>query len=518
MRDILLANGTLIDGQGSDPSAGDLLIRDDRIHAVGYFDPPPGALAVDCTGLIVCPGFIDAHSHSDLQVLEGRDEKSLQGVTTEVVGNCGFSAYPCGPNVAQLRAFANGIFRGDEQWGWDTAREYLALAGRDSARVNVASLVGHGSLRIAVAGNKLGPLTEREVQELEGRLADALEEGAAGFSTGLMYAPGESAPFDELVRLCRVTARHDKIYTSHIRSYFSGLVDAVDEQIELARRSGCRLQISHMQAVAPRNWHLQAPALERIEKARAEGIDVAFDCYPYVAGSTVLTQMLPQSALEGGTEALLARLADPVARSRIAAETVAAIEWRWSDIYISAVGSDRNTDAVGRNLEELGEQRSRPPIDAALDLLEQERCAVNMICFNQSEDNLKLTLTHPLSIIISDGFYVKGRPHPRLHGTFPKLLGEFCRDRRWLSLPEAIHKVTGAPARRFGLRERGRLMAGFFADIAVFDPLEVNSPATYERPELRPSGIRCVFRSGRLTAGSLGRGRDSGASGPTPPL
>jgi dihydroorotase/N-acyl-D-amino-acid deacylase len=304
------------------------------------------------------------------------------------------------------------------------------------------------------------------------------------------------------VRLCKVVAKHDKIYTSHMRSYFSGLVDAVDEQIELARRSGCRLQISHMQAVAPRNWHLQEPAIERIEQAHAEGIDVAFDCYPYVAGSTVLTQILPQAALEGGTEALLARLADAGERARIARETKAAIEWRWSDIYISAVASRKNEDAVGRNLQELGDRGGRDPMDVALDLLEQERCAVNMVCFNQSEENLKQTLTHPLSIIISDGFYVRGRPHPRLHGTFPKLLGEFCREKRWLPLADAIRKVTDFPARRFGFSQRGRLEPGCFADVTVFDPQAVDSPATYEDPELPPSGIRWVFRNGRLTVGS----------------
>jgi dihydroorotase/N-acyl-D-amino-acid deacylase len=347
-----------------------------------------------------------------------------------------------------------------------------------------------------VAGNKLGALLERELQAMEGLLADALSAGAVGFSTGLMYAPGSSAPFEELERLCRVVARYDKIYTSHIRGYFSDLVESVKEQIELARRAGCRLQISHLQAVGAANWSRQAQALDRIERARQEGLDVAFDCYPYVAGSTVLTQALPQWVLGGGIEGMMARLTDAGERARIAAEINAKIEWRWGDIFISAAGG--SPSVVGHHLAELGEERGCAPVDVMLDLLIAERGAVNMLCFNQSEENLRQTLTHPLSNIISDGFYVKGRPHPRLHGTFPFLLGTVCRGRGWMPLEQAIHKITGRPAERYRIRDRGRIAAGCFADLAVFDAGVIDSPATYETPELPPVGIRYVFRNGEL--------------------
>ncbi len=502
MKTLLLTNGTILDGSGTPPRPGNVLIHGDSIEAVGHFDPPGEAVVVNCRNLIVAPGFLDVHTHSDLQVLEGRREKLRQGVTTEVVGNCGFSPYPVPRDPAPLREFANGILNGGDSWGWASARDYLREAAH-SPTANVVSLVGHGSLRVAVAGNTMGPLPERDAETMERLLEDSLSEGAAGLSTGLMYAPGSSAPFEELERLCRVVARRGKIYASHIRDYADRLVEAVEEQIELARRTGCRLQISHLQAVGAKNWHLQQPALKRIEQARAEGIDVAFDCYPYTAGSTVLTLVLPQHALEGGIEKMLARLRNAEQRKRITSEVLSSLAWRWGDIFISAVGSERNQDAVGKSLSALAEERACEPVDAMIDLLLEEQGDVNMLSFNQSEDNLRQTLTHPLSIIISDGFYTKGRPHPRLWGTFPRLLGTYCREKRWLKIEEAVHKITQRPAERFQVEKRGRLAPGYFADITVFDAATVASPATYEAPERLPVGIRYVFRNGQALEGSL---------------
>jgi dihydroorotase/N-acyl-D-amino-acid deacylase len=460
-------------------------MEDGRIAAVGAIGAVE-AEEIDCDELTIAPGFIDGHSHSDLQVLEGRPEKIRQGVTTEVVGNCGFSAYPAPDDLGPLHDFANGILHGHGDWGWRSARQYLD-AVRARANVGVVSLVGHGTLRVA-AGDS--------VDRMCGTLDECLAEGAGGFSTGLMYAPGESAPPEELEALCRVTARRGRIYTTHMRDYGFRLVEAVEEQLELARRTGCRLQISHFQAVGPANRERQRPALERIERARDEGVDVAFDCYPYVAGSTVLSQLLPQWALEGGNDGLAARLTDPATRRKVADETIAGMAHRWTDLFISAVGSERNRGAVGRNLQEIAGERGCEPIDAVFDLLIEERGAVNMLEFNQSEDNLRETLTHPLSNVISDGFYVSGRPHPRLHGTFPHLLGWVCREKRWMELPEAVRKVTGRPAERFGLRDRGLARPGFAADLVVFDAETVGSPATYEEPEQAPAGIRLVFRGG----------------------
>ncbi len=493
---IWLRNGVVIDGSGAPGVPGDILLEGDRIAAVGSFPHPAEARTIDCTGLTVSPGFLDVHSHSDLQVLENLPEKTLQGVTTEVVGNCGFSPYPVAADLKPLHEFANGIFRGDDRWGWATASDYLNDVARSARQATVHSLTGHGTLRIAHAGNQQGPLPESTLDAMERGLDEALSGGSCGFSTGLMYAPGSSAPFEELLRLCKVVARRGKVYATHMRSYGNALVEAVEEQLKLARESGCRLQISHFQAAGRRNWHQQAAALDLVDQARAEGVDVAFDCYPYVAGSTVLTQFLPQWTLDGGSAALMARLTDPAQRARIARETVEPMAHDFSDIYISSVGGAANQHVVGTNLQQIAEARGCAPIDAMIDLLVEENAVVNMISFNQSDDNLRQTLTHPASIIISDGFYVKGRPHPRLHGTFPLWLGEMCRNRKWISLPEAVHKITGRPAARFGMSGRGLLLPGYAADVTVFDAGQVMSPATYDRPEVAPVGIRHVFRNG----------------------
>jgi N-acyl-D-amino-acid deacylase len=495
---LLFRNATIVDGSGGTPFIGDLLTDGKFISSVGQALVAPSATVVDCTHLTLTPGFIDSHTHSDLQVIEGRTEKLRQGVTTEIVGNCGFSAYPPARDPEALRSFANGIFCGDDSWSWPSTEAYL----RDIAAsrvANVVSLVGHGSLRIAVAGNRQGPVSASEMASMESLLAEALDAGAAGFSTGLMYAPGSSAPAEELQRLCNVVAKKGKIYTSHIRSYFADLVDAIEEQLLLARKSGGRLQISHLQAVGANNWHLQRQAIDTMENASAHGVDVEFDCYPYVAGSSVLTQLLPQWALDGGIAALLKRLGEPAEREVIRDELQRSIPWRWSDIYISSVGSEANLHAIGKTLEQIATDRKLEPVDATLQLLQEEDGDATMLCFNQSAENLRASMTHPFATIISDGFYVKGRPHPRLHGTFPLLLGTYSREKNWLSLPEAVHKITAKPAERYGLRDRGLLAPGYIADLVLFRANEIDSPATYEAPAQAPLGIHSVYRNAICT-------------------
>ena len=285
----------------------------------------------------------------------------------------------------------------------------------------------------------------------------------------------------------------------------AGLVEATREQIRLADQTGCRLQISHLQAAGRENWHLQELALAEIESARMRGMDVEFDIYPYQYGSTVLTQLLPQWTLEGGIQALLGRLSNPELSARIADQMSDTGPKLWADVIVSSLDSADNADLIGKHIGEIAERRGCSPERCAIDLLLEEEANVNIISFNQSEGNLRQLITHALCSVITDGFYVKGRPHPRLHGTYPELLGELVRNKQWLSLTDAIHKSTGQPAARLRLMDRGLLQRGYRADLTIFDPTGIASRSTYSDPAQSPAGISAVFKNGSVVWGSMHR-------------
>ena len=499
----ILRHGQIVDGTGAPPFQGDVVLRDGRIAGFGAGAendaPPEQASIIDCGGKIIAPGFIDAHSHSDLQVLKNRTEKLIQGVTAEVVGNCGFSPYPAPQDPQVLRDFANGILCGDDEWGWASAADYLSSASQ-SKTAYVASLAGHGALRIKVAGNTSRELTAPELDRMCGLLEESLDLGAAGFSSGLMYAPGSGATATELEALARVAARKGAVYATHMRSYSAGLVEAVEEQIAIARASGCALQISHLQAAGDAYWPSQQRAIDLIEGAAAEGIDVSFDAYPWLAGSTVMTQILPQSALDGGTARLLQRLEDPVQREII--RSGIKPEARWTGVVITAV-PHREEQYVGRSVAELAAERGSTPEDTVMDILVEQEAQVTVVEHCQSRENLHALLTHPLATVVTDGVYTRGgRSHPRLYGTFPLLLGDLVRERKWLRLEEAVHKVTGKPANRFHMEHRGRIAPGYEGDLTIFDPDLIRTDATYENPAVPPRGIHSVWRQGRMLVSS----------------
>jgi dihydroorotase/N-acyl-D-amino-acid deacylase len=494
---LLLKNATVVDGTGAEPRVGSLLLSGQRIEAVGRDVTATDCQTIDCTGKVVAPGFIDIHSHSDLQVLDGRKEKLKQGVTLEVVGNCGFSPFPYSGDGAALRAFGSGILGKTDGWGWPSAAQYLKAMADSASKDSALSLLGHGSLRIAVCGPGQGTPTAVQLDQMAGILDESLVAGCAGFSTGLMYAPGSSAQAPELERLCQVVAKRGKFYATHMRSYSDTLLESTREQIALAEKTNCRLQISHLQAAGRGNWQLQEPTLHEIEAAHARGIDVEFDIYPYQCGSTVLTQCLPQWTLDGGNAALLKRLRDSETRKTIWKEMKDKPRY-WNDVTISSVATAANEPLVGKTVEEIARLRGVDAENCAMDLLVEEEAAVNIVSFNQSEENLRQLITHELCSVITDGFYVRGKAHPRLYGTYPELLGKLVRERHWLGLSEAVHKSTGKPAARLNLADRGVLRAGNIADLVIFDAEQISSPATYDEPNVDPRGILYVIKNGAV--------------------
>ncbi|GAA3238486.1 amidohydrolase family protein [Actinocorallia longicatena] len=458
------------------------------------------------TGLAVAPGFVDPHCHSDLVPMlpQAQPFKLLQGVTTEVSGNCGFSFGPVTEPFRELMTAYAGA-----EVGVGSFAEHLAAVEAAGPTNHMATLVGHSTLRMAVAGfdAELGPKALEEMC----RLADeAFAAGAAGLSSGLIYPPGSFAGTGELVALAKVAHRHGRPYTTHLRDEGLGLAEALDEAVEIARRAGVRLQVSHCKAAGPRSHGGAALLLGRLRAARAEGVDVRGDQYPYLAGATTLSALVPPAALEGGIDALRARLAD-VGALRAAAEDPEARTGTglWRDTTAEGVLIVTHTDpsVVGRRLSEL----PGDPFATACRLIADDPAA-SMVVTMMAEPDVRTIMADPLIGIGSDNGMPVGLEHPRTWGCFPEFLGTYVRGLGIVPLAEAVRKMTSANARIFPLRDRGVLLTGAHADITVFDPATVGHPGTYAVPDARPTGIPYVLlegvpvvEEGEFTGGRHGR-------------
>jgi N-acyl-D-amino-acid deacylase len=504
--DWLLKGGFVLDGSGpaSRPVRADVAISGDRICAIGTVDNPEAGKTVDVRGMYVCPGFIDAHAHSEFTLLaDGRAEgKICQGVTTEINGNCGMSAAPLYGAALEKREDELNALGIKERWS-DFSGYFRLLLSRGIA-LNFATLTGHGNLRATVSGYASGGLSESQWEEMLANLRQAIAAGARGISTGLIYPPGIFSDTDEIVRIARETALLGGIYTTHMRSEGDNLLESVDEVIRIASAAGIRAHISHLKTSGRKNWAKIDQLIEKIEGARADGLNITCDRYPYTASSTDLDSILPPWAYEGGDVEELRRLYGMRQQIVHAVQEKFPEHEDWRGVVISSVKKEENRWMEGKDILEIANAMRKDPAEMVIDLLIDERLRVGAIFFVMNEENMMSILRRPYTMIGSDssarsfdGVTAAGRPHPRGFGSFARVLGVLTGDEGIMDIGEAVYRMTGLTAKTFGLDRRGMLRKGYYADIVVFDPEKVTDRATYSEPFMPPEGIHHVFVNGR---------------------
>jgi N-acyl-D-amino-acid deacylase len=504
--DILIRGGTLIDGSGRPGERGDIAIEDGRIAAIGPSLAGAAASAVerviDADGLAVTPGFIDIKTHSDftLPINPKAESKVRQGVTTEIIGHCGYSVAPCLPGKVQMLA---DYLSGGAPWlpfRETSFPEYLDTFPH--VAVNAGMLVGHNTLRLMVMGLEDRAPTAAELERMKALLDEGLAAGALGLSTGLFTPPGSFAQPAEIMALCEVVARHKALYFTHVRDEANRVLGAIEEAIAVARAYPIHVEIVHLKCSGIDNWGKAAEILGRIARARAAGCDIDCDAYPYEAGANPLKNLLPPWVQVGGNAAMLARLAQPETRARIEAEIAddGLNNWgripSWDAVQVSV--SPRMPQHDGKTVAMLAKERGgADPIDVVCDLLLADNGATRVLITSIAEDDIRTIVRSPDALIGSDGNCVadygitgQGMPHPRFYGTFPRIISRYVQDERLLPLETAVYKMAGGPARALRLRDRGLLRAGYRADIALFDPADFRDRATYAAPHQYPSGGR----------------------------
>lgn len=506
--DLVIAGGTVYDGVGGPPVRADVGIADGTIRVVGKVRRSRAGAVIDAEGLAVSPGFIDVHDHTDTGLLVNpRAESAIrQGVTTLVSGQCGYSPFP----ISEKDAGEMGADLAKEyglELDWRDARGFLARIEKTGTALNYTTFVGHGSVRAASMGYDDRPPATEELERMKAFVAEAMAGGALGLSSGLEYTPGSFAKTEELIALSRVAAATGGLYATHMRDEEAEVLEAVAEALRIARETPIRLQISHLKIGFAQNWPKLGALLEMLENARAEGLDLRCDRYPYIAGATSLDLLFPMWAREGGTERFMSRLKDPAFDARLRAHLAEQEKGygTWAGILISEVGSDKNRTLEGMNILEASAASGEPPYEFMRDLLIEESGRVGMISFYGSEDVLKRILSQPFVGIGADGGAVapygllgKGKPHPRFYGTFPRVLGKYVREEKLVPLEEMIRKMTAMPAGQLGFVRRGQLKVGWVADICVFDPDKVIDKATFKEPAVYPEGIRQVLVNGQV--------------------
>jgi len=506
--DIVITDALVYDGQGGPPFGADIGIVGETIQTVGKAKAGRGKLVIEGKGLAVSPGFIDAHDHTDVSLIINPKAESVihQGITTLVSGNCGGSVFPVPDAIfEELKENAKIVYGLDLTWK-DMAGFFGRLEEKGIA-LNYSTLLGHGAIRGAAMGFNDRPPTPEELEKMKSLVEEHMRAGVFGLSSGLEYTPGSFARPAELTELCRVVARFNGTYATHMRDEDEGILESLDECIGAARDSGVRLQIAHLKVGGHRNWPKVDAALAKIDQAKQLGIALFCDRYPYIAGSTGLSSYFPLWAREGTTDDFLRRLQDPALDAKLRSH-LATHEDRlgsWDKVLISDVVLEKNKHIQGKNILEAAREMGKQPYDFIRDLLVEEKSMVGMITFYGNEDVLKKILAHPLVGVGCDGSAVApygvlstGKPHPRNYGTFPRALGKYVREEKIVPLEEMIKKMTAIPASRFGFEKRGRLQSGYYADLVVFDPDKIADRATWANPHQYPVGVEYVIVNGQV--------------------
>lgn len=515
----LIKNGFVIDGTGVPGLKADVLIHDGKIEKIAASIDAADAEIIDAEGLAVAPGFIDTHSHSDLQILLNPEvmPKIMQGITTEVLGQDGISMAPLPveyispwrKNLAGLDGDSDDI-----NWEFKTTEGYLKMIDDVKPGLNECYLVPHGNIRMEAMGLENRLPNEEELEKMRDITRREMEAGAVGLSTGLIYMPCAYSESTEIIEMCKVVAEYDGIFVIHQRSEADTILDSMEEVIKIGRESGVKIHYSHFKVCGKKNWDKIDQVIELLEKCHKEGIRVSFDQYPYVAGSTMLGVILPPWVHDGGTDNVIMRLADPELRKKMVYDIENGIpgwdnfvEFAGLDqIFVTSVKTKKNEDAIGLNLIQLGELRGKNAYDATFDLLLEEENAVGMVDFYGTEEHVQLFMKRPEMNACTDGL-LGGKPHPRVYGAFPRILGKYVREDKALTLEEAIYKMTKKPATTFNMTGRGELKAGNIADITIFNPETVIDKGTYVEPIQYPEGIEYVLVAGEVI---INKGKHTG--------
>jgi N-acyl-D-aspartate/D-glutamate deacylase len=510
MYDLLIRNAKVVDGSGNPWFRGDVAVSGAAIAGVGRVTGE-AARVIEANGLCVCPGFIDVHAHGDFTPFDKTvvDYKLRQGITTEVNGNCGFSAAPVHPStVGLVKQYVEGFIAPEQgvPWNWRNLGEYLDSIAHARLAINIAPLVGHGALRAAAMGYEQRAPNAAELDTMKALMRESMEHGALGLSTGLVYVPGIYAQTDEIIDIAKVAARYGGLYATHMRDEGERLFEAFDEAIQIGRHAEIPVQISHHKASGKANHGKVRETLKRLEAERTHGLDITVDQYPYTASSTTLASVLPPWSQVGGVPKIVERLRDPSTRREIRATMVAEPQHgehmirgcHWDEILIASVKSARNKVCEGQSLQQIAEMRGEEPLESVFDLLLDEECAVAMIMFTMAEDDVRTVMRHPATMIGTDGIWSHGKPHPRIYGSYPRILGMYVRQERLLSLEEAVRKMTSFPAQKFGLWKKGIVRQGMDADVIIFDPDTIAERSTFQDPHQYPAGLPYVILNGQV--------------------